>query len=169
MPGDDADLAARMDEVVQKGRAEFEGFDNSSNFVVTMSADQTALRHALGELGDDAHRVVARLADDPDEAARLLALRGTKLGAAIAKFAAKTAAPAVERAAPPPKPEPVPPLYDPTLSTKAWAKAWDKRHEGREPYKPKVTDIYDPNISMADFDHAMSLRERARREEKRFR
>ena len=40
MSGDDADLAARMDEVVQKGRAEFEGFDNSSNFVVTMSADR---------------------------------------------------------------------------------------------------------------------------------
>ena len=73
------------------------------------------------------------------------------------------------KAAPPPKPEPVPPLYDPTLSTKAWAKAWDKRHEGRQPYKPTITDVYDPNISMADFDHAMSLRERARREDKRFR
>lgn len=123
-----------MDEVVKSGRAEFKDFDDSANFVVTMSADQMALRHALGELGVDAHRVVASLADDPDEAARLLALRGPKLGAALGKFAAKAATPAT------PKP--------------AAAQAAPK---------PKAINLYDQNLSKADFNAELDRREREKR------
>jgi hypothetical protein len=67
-----------MNEVVQKGRAEYPDFDTAAGYVVSMSADQMELRHALGELGDDAHRVVARLADDVENAGidqRLFCLR----------------------------------------------------------------------------------------------
>jgi hypothetical protein len=133
---DPAALAARMNEVVQKGRAEYPDFDTAAGYVVSMSADQMELRHALGELGDDAHRVVARLADDPDEAARLLALRGSKLGAALGKFAAKAATSAA------PKP----------AATQAEPKP-----------KPKAIDLYDPNLSKADFNAELDRREREKR------
>jgi hypothetical protein len=131
---DPAALAARMNEVVQKGRAEFPDFDTAAGYVVSMSADQMELRHALGELGEDAHRVVARLADDPDEAARLLALRGPRLGAALGKFAAKAATPATPKQA----------------ITQAAPKA-------------KGVDLYDPNLSKADFNAELDRRDREKR------
>jgi hypothetical protein len=134
MADDPAALAARMNEVVQKGRAEYPDFDTAAGYVVSMSADQMELRHVLGELGDDAHRVVAHLADDPDEAARVLALRGPKLGAALGKFAARAATSAT------PKP----------AATQAAP-------------KPKAIDLYDPNLSKADFNAELDRREREKR------
>jgi hypothetical protein len=156
------DLNTRMDQIVERGRAEFPDFDESSGYVVAVSADRDGLRHALGELGDDAHRVVARLADDPDEAARLLALRGPKLGAAIAKFAAKTSAPPAATPSPS-RPEPPPVLHDPSAPMKDWVAAWDKRNDGHKPYEPKSRDLYDPNISSADFNAELDRQEAAKR------
>jgi hypothetical protein len=130
----DSDLAARMDAVIEAGRAKFKDFDNASAFVVSMASDQAALRHALGELGADAHRAVAALADDPDEAARLLALRGPKLGAALGRFAVKASTAAA------PKPAAAPPA----------------------PHA-KPIDLYDPKLSTADFNAELDRRERAKR------
>lgn len=150
-----------MDEVVKAGRAEFPNFDDASHFVVSMSADPMALRDTLSELGDDAHRTVARLADDPDEAARLLALRGPKLGAALAQYSAKAPTAAKSQAAP--EPEAVPTLRDPAAPMKAWVAAYDRRNEGQQPYAPKSADLYSPDISDRDFNLEMDRREREKR------
>jgi hypothetical protein len=159
-------LATALDAIIAKGRAEYPDFDDRSHFAVAVSAAPDEFRHALAELGTEAHRVVARLADDPDEAARILALRGTKLGTAIGRYAA-TAEPKPE----PPKPAPAgPDVYDENLPMADWVKAWDKRQaDARKPRAPSVADIHDPKISMEDFVLVRARQEAARREAKRFR
>jgi hypothetical protein len=47
---------------------------------------------------------------------------------------------------------------------KDWVAAWDKRNEGRKPYEPKSRDLYDPNISSADFNLELDRREQEKRD-----
>jgi hypothetical protein len=161
MAADDTDLAARMDEVVQKGRAEFPDFDERSAFVVGVGANPGELRQALAELGPDAHRVVAQLADDPEEAGRILGLRGPKLGAALARYGA------MEKAAPPVAPKApekqAASITDPDLPMAEYSRLRTAQTTERRERKPAATDPYDPKIPMQDYVVIRDQQERARR------
>jgi hypothetical protein len=129
------DLQGQLGNIVKRGRAEHPGFDGHSAYVMGIAKSPNDLRQALVEMGDDAHRVVSHLADDPDVAAELLSHTGQRLGAALGKFAGKMPSKAV---APPnvsvtpkierePKEPEAPSLYDPKLSTKDWAREYDRQ------------------------------------------
>src|SRR5580698_9337157 len=104
-----------IDAVIEQGRAQFADFDDRSAFVAAMAASLPELREALAAV-PDGHRVVASLADNPDEAVEILKLRGTKLGTALGSYSARSRA-----AAAAPKPEPKgaePDVADPDLDMK---------------------------------------------------
>jgi hypothetical protein len=161
--------ASRLNSVVTKGRAEFADFDDRSNYVVVLADDKAALRGALAEL-PDAHQVVARLADDPDEAARILSLRGIRLAAELGRYAASKPTPAAAPQPVAPKPAPQPDIHDESLPMGEWAKLWDKRQAAKrsEPL-PANRDIHDPNLPMRDFVRLYDVQERERQKARRAR
>jgi hypothetical protein len=159
------DIEAQIESVVSKGRAEFPDFDDRSAFVVGLTANRGELREAIGSL-PAGHHVIAALADNPDEAARILSLRGTKFGTALGQFAATKAPNAPARAAQPASAQPtVPDIHDSKLSMAAWTAAMDQRAaQRREAARaaPTNTNLYDPSISAEDFDKAFEQRWTAR-------
>ena len=162
-------VAAQIDALVAKGRAEYQDFDDRSGYVVALASNMDELRDAIAGM-PDGHRVVAALADDPDEAARILALRGTRLGRAIGEFAAKAAKPAAAPTPPPPKPPAADPTTDDALPMRDWSAAMNSRdRQRREAAKapPTNRNLYDPNISDEDFgkgvDAMMAARQARRR------
>ncbi len=162
-------VAAQIDALVVKGRAEFADFDDRSHVVVALATDMTELREAIGGM-PDGHRIVAGLADDPDEAARILALRGHKLGAAIGEFAAKAAKPAAAAAPRPPKAAAPDPITDEALPMRDWSAAMNSRdRRRREAAKapPVNRNLYDPNISDEDFGKGVDAMLRARHARRR--
>jgi hypothetical protein len=152
------DLQAQLGEIVKRGRAEHPDFDNHSAYVVGISRSPNDVRQALVEFGDDAHRVVSHLADDPDAAAEILNHTGQRLGAALGKFAAKLpvkAAPEVKPELTPasaPKAAAAPDLYDSKLSTKEWAREYDRLQA--EKRQKRIDD--------AKADHEQFLKRRQR-------
>lgn len=153
--------AARLNQAIEAGRKEFPDFDDAANLVVSLSNDASTLRAALADL-PDAHRIVARLADDPDEAARILSLRGTKLATELGRFSSRPEPVAPKPAAPPAAAPPT--IYDDNLSASEWAAAWDKRETlRRSPPAPQNQNLFDPNLSMADFSRLWDERQAARR------
>jgi hypothetical protein len=162
-------VATQIDALVAKGRAEFSDFDDRSAYVAAVAGNLDELRQAIGGM-PDGHRIVAGLADDPDEAARILALRGHKLGAAIGQFAARGAKPAAAAAPPPPKAAAPDPTTDDALPMRDWSAAMNSRdRQRREAAKapPTNRNLYDPNISDEDFgkgvDAMMAARQARRR------
>ena len=162
-------VAAQIDALVAKGRAEYQDFDDRSGYVVALASNMDELRDAIAGM-PDGHRVVAALADDPDEAARILALRGTRLGTAIGQFAARGVKPAAAAAPPPAKPPAPDPITDEALPMRDWSAAMNSRdRQRREAAKapPVNRNLYDPNISDEDFgkgvDAMMAARQARRR------
>jgi hypothetical protein len=132
------DLQTQLVNIVKQGREASPDFDDHSHFVVTMAKSPNELRQALAAIGDDAHRVVSHLADDPDAAADILNHTGQRLGAALGKIAAKlppkAAAPQKDTPQPaaPTAPAATPTLYDSKLSTKEWAKEYDRQQVAKQ-------------------------------------
>jgi hypothetical protein len=162
-------LATQMGALIARGQAEFPDFNDRSAFVATVAGNLDELRQAIGGM-PDGHRVVAALADDPDEAARILPLRGTKLGTAIGQFAATKAKPPAAVAPPAPKPPPEPDIYDEKLPMRDWVAARDKQAAQRRTAAktlPDNRDLSDPNMPMADwvkvFDARWSTHQARRR------
>jgi hypothetical protein len=132
MPPDAPD-AGDINATIRRGRAEYSDFDHRSNFAVSLAAEPAELAAAVAAL-PHGERAIAALYDDPDEATRILKLRGARLGAELGRLSATTrAAPA----APAPAPKAAP------------------------------ADVYDPNLSNADFnrlrDEQWSARQKLRR------
>ena len=159
---------AQIDALVAKGRAEYQDFDDRSAYVAALAGNLDELRQAIGGM-PDGHRVVAALADDPDEAARILALRGHKLGAAIGRFAAKGAKPA---AAEPPPQAPAPdPIHDEALPMRDWSGGEEQQRSpapgGGMKAPPGNHDLYDPKISDEDFNKLRAAQAAARQARRR--
>jgi hypothetical protein len=102
----DPELSFSVAELIENGRAEFPDFDAASEVVVRLAHGRPDFVEALAEL-PDGHRVVAKLANDPKAAARILGLPRVRMAAALGGYAARPApapvAKPVARPAPAPK------------------------------------------------------------------
>lgn len=87
------ELGRRIDAVIEQGRAETPDFDERSALVVALgAAERPEFARAIAML-PNAHRVVSALADNPEEAMRVLSLPSGVMAAELAKLATKPAAP----------------------------------------------------------------------------
>ena len=147
-------MADPITNLIEKGRAEFSDFDGRSAYVVALAANADDLRQAIAAF-PDGHRVVAALADDPDEAERILGQRGTQLGMALGEFAAtRTAKPAEAAPAAPAAPVPEPDTFDPAMGMREYVAAQDKRAAQRRAAAttlPANRDLSDPKMPMGDW------------------
>lgn len=174
------DLAAQMDAVISKGRAEYADFDDRSAICAALAGNLDELREAVGGL-PDGHRVIAALADDPDAAASILPLRGRHFGMALGQFAATKAAKAPARSAQPaparaasatPAQSTASDILDDKLPMTDWTAAMDRRaQQHREAAKapPTTSDIYAADISTEDFNKLFDQRWAARQARRRAR
>src|SRR5690348_5054968 len=99
-----ADLEDRVADLVARGREEFPDFDRRSEVAVAAGVD----RQVLDMLSDmpDAHRIVARLADDPEKAAAILSDTSSgRLGIELERLAERIRAEAKKATAPAPAPK----------------------------------------------------------------
>lgn len=94
-----AELAAaevakgKMDGLLKAGRTEFKDFDDRCNMIASLGAgDRGDFMQIMTDptIITDGQKVIAQLADNPDEAARILALPTVQMTAALVKFQAES-------------------------------------------------------------------------------
>jgi hypothetical protein len=127
------EFAKRVNNVIAAGEAEFDKaeFTQKSNLIYDIGGD--ALPGFMSIITDpemvtDGHKVIAALADDPDEAERILSLNPVKMALALTKLSEKLAKPAPKQHSK--VPAPVEPVNGAARAT---------------------TRLDDPNIPMDDF------------------
>ena len=156
------EFAPPIEAVVEKGRAEFADFDLRSDVAVSLAGNRPDFFTAVSRL-PDAHRIVAGLVEDPDEAERIFRLPTAQMNAALSKVG-HAANPAPAKA--PPQQRPVAPdITDPKLSTRAYIEARDAQERTRRqppPEPPRSVNLYDPKLSTAEFIRAREAQTRAR-------
>jgi hypothetical protein len=99
---DQREYDRRVNEWASAGHKEYAGdFDDRCNFLAGMGAGVDFMKIVTDpEIVTNGHRLVAELADEPEEAQRILRLPPAKMAVALAKFSDKLANPP----APAPKP-----------------------------------------------------------------
>jgi hypothetical protein len=158
----------RIDGVIAKGRAEFPDFDARSEAVVELGGrDRPDFALALARI-PDAHRAVAKLAEDPDEAVRILALPTAQMNLALVKLATKAAAKATDAKSPAPKPAATrTDLADPKLTPRQYIAARNEQLRARRqppPAQPaRAVNLYDPKLTARDFIAARNAADASRR------
>jgi hypothetical protein len=124
-----ADLEDKVADLVARGREEFHDFDRRSEVAVACGVD----RHVLDALSDfpDAHRIVARLADDPARAAAILSDTSPgRLGVELGRLAERIRAEAKKAAAPAPAPK-ARSLSDPDITMPEFVKLREAQRSER--------------------------------------
>lgn len=83
---------AKFDKVFSNGNADFKDFNDRCEIVASLGAgDRPDFMQIVTDpdVIQDGHKVIAQLADNPDEAARILALPTVQMTAALVKFQAE--------------------------------------------------------------------------------
>ena len=98
---------SRTDGLLKAGNTEYKDFTDRCNVVASLGAgDRPDFMQIVTdpEVIPDGHKIIAQLADNPDEAARILALPTVQMTAALVKFQAEASkvTPKPISAAPPP-------------------------------------------------------------------
>lgn len=91
---------ARTGKLLASGNTEFKDFTDRCNVVASLGAgDRPDFMQIVTDpdVITDGHKVIAQLADNPDEAARILALPTVQMTAALVKFQAENSKPAAPR------------------------------------------------------------------------
>lgn len=133
------EAAARSDTWVSAGNAEFADFTSRCNALADMgAAESPGFMQTLGEI-PDGHRVIAELADNPAEAARILKLPPIRMALELAAVSARLAAAppppakAVSQAPPPIRPLTTQARADTNIANldgDAFLRAWQRRKRG---------------------------------------
>jgi hypothetical protein len=159
-----SDIAGRIGAVIEQGRAEFADFDERSKAVMLLGGqDQPAFLPAIAGL-PHAHRVVARLAEDPEQAERVLALPPRAMAAELARIAVKAGKEPAKAAPTPPADKPA---RDPSKqSPREYIEARNAEIRARRQPPPepvKKVNLYDPSLTPREFIAARNAEERGRR------
>lgn len=103
----------RVDSVVTAGKKDFADFNQRCNVLADLGANERPDFMEIvtdPTIVPDGHKVLASLAGDPDEAARILSLPTVRMSAELARYAERVAKPQTKAAAISKVPDPIKPL-----------------------------------------------------------